>query len=108
MKRAWMLVGSAVALMASVPVAPAQSSAGRGPIRQQLTCNEFLRIDDGVKPEIVYWFATRGDQGKGNAVIGVDETDGMVPALVEHCKGTPAASLSQEVKARADKLRGKL
>jgi hypothetical protein len=73
-----------------------------------MTCGDFLRINDDVKPEIVYWLATRGEPGNGGAVIGVDVTDSMVPALVERCKEAPTASLSQKVKAETDKVGKKL
>jgi len=99
-------VGSiAVLLFAGPSPALAQPGTGRAPVRQQMTCGEFLQSDDLAKPEIVYWLATRGGAGVGNAAIDADATDGMVPALVEYCKDAPTALLSQQVKAKAERLR---
>ena len=108
MKAREIVIGSAaIVLFAGSSPALAQSSTGRQPIRQHITCGEFLRSDDLAKPEIVYWLAIRGAKGNGDTVVDADETDSMVPALVERCKDAPTALLSQQVKAEAERLRRK-
>jgi hypothetical protein len=109
MKTLWIAAAGSVAFTLTVGSdgAFAQSSPGRKPIRH-MTCSDFVRIDDGVKPEIVYWLATRNEPKSGGIVIDVDATDSMVPALVERCKDAPTASLSQKVKAETERLGKKL
>jgi len=102
-------IGStAFVLFAGSSPALAQSGAGRQPIRQHMTCGEFLRSDELAKPEIVYWLAIRGAKDHGATLIDADTTDGMVPALVERCRDAPTTPLSQQLKAEAEKLRSRL
>ncbi len=82
-----------------------ETIAARQPIRRQMTCAEFLRSDDGVKPEIVYWFATRPTLGTRDAEIDVEATDSMVPILVDRCSGAPESLVSRQVDAEARHLR---
>jgi acid stress chaperone HdeA len=99
---------AAAALLTGSALASADSSSTRKPLRQ-MTCSDFLLLDDAGKPEIVYWAATRGRDGRaGGAVIDVDATDSMVPALVEQCKEAPTAPFWQKVRAEAGKLGKKL
>jgi hypothetical protein len=97
--------GLAATLIAGPVDAVTPSGTGRQPIRSQMTCQEFLRSDDTVKPEIVYWFATRSTLGASDAVIDVEATDRMVPVVVERCNGAPSSSLSRQVNAEATRLR---
>jgi hypothetical protein len=60
-----------------------------------MTCSDFVRIDDGVKPEIVYWLATK--RAKAGIVIDVDATDAYLRSSA--LQGRPTASL-QKVKAK--------
>ena len=97
--------GLAASLIAGLGLALAQASPSRQPIRPQMTCREFLRSDDGAKPEIVYWFATRSTLGASDAVIDVEATDRLVPILVDRCNAAPGSSLSRQVDAEASRLR---
>ena len=92
-------------LVPGAVVALTPFSPGRQPIRPQMTCHEFLQSDDGTKPEIVYWFATRQTLGASDAVIDVEATDGLVPILVDRCNAAPASLLSRQVDAEANRLR---
>jgi len=69
----------------------------------ELTCEEFLSFDEVTRPQIVYW--SEGLNGKGKpetAVIDVDQTNSLVPVLVEDCRKEPHTSywtkLKQEFK----------
>jgi acid stress chaperone HdeA len=106
-RRVVVALAAAVLLTQSAP-AFAQSIRARKPVRQ-MTCGDFLLLDDAVKPEIVYWAATRDQRGGHvNAVIDVDATDSIVPALVEKCRAAPQASFWQTVKAETGRLGKKL
>ena len=106
-RRVVIALAAAVLLTQSAP-AFAQSIRARKPVRQ-MTCGDFLLLDDALKPEIVYWAATRDPRGSlVNAVIDVDATDSIVPALVETCRAAPQASFWQTVKAETGRLGKKL
>lgn len=94
----------AVSLLAGA-VDVAEPSSTRQPIKRQMTCAEFLRSDDGVKPEIVYWFATRPTLGASDSVIDVESTDRMVPVLVDRCFAAPESLISRQVAEEATSLR---
>ena len=109
MKALWIAaaVSMVVPLTAGSDVAFAQSSPHRKPIGQ-MTCGDFLRVQDDVKPEIVFWLATRDEARNGGIVTSVDDTDSMVPVIVERCANAPMASLTQTVKAETERLRRRL
>jgi acid stress chaperone HdeA len=107
-KRGVVVTLAAAVLLTQSGLAFAQSSLARKPGRQ-MTCGDFLLVDDTVKPEMVYWAATRDPRGSPvNAVIDVDATDRIVPLLVERCREAPNAPFWQTVKAETGKLENKL
>jgi acid stress chaperone HdeA len=96
-------VAAAILMTSSAPVL-AEAGAPRKPLRA-MTCHDFLLIDDAAKPEIVYWVATYGKYGKPESmVIDVDDTDKIVPVLVEACKQAPNESFWQKARGEAAKL----
>lgn len=65
----------------------------------KMTCEEFLLLDDVVKPKVVYW--TEGFNHKGkpvDAVVDIDAIDKLVPVLVTECQKTPKATFWQKAK----------
>ena len=108
MKRGVAVTLAATVLLTQSGLVFAQGSPARKPGRQ-MTCGDFLLVDDAVKPEMVYWAATRDPRGRPmNAAIDVDATDRIVPLLVERCREAPNASFWQTVKAETGKLEKKL
>ena len=97
----------AVALAVLITAAGASVAAAswaRKPIRS-ITCRDFLLADDEAKPEIVYWaVAFRKDGKPERALVDVDDTDRIVPEIVEACKQAPGESLWQTVRSRAVRL----
>ena len=91
----------ATVLMTGSALALAEASTPRKPIRA-MTCHDFLLIEDAAKPEIVYWVATSGERGKPQStVIDVDDSDKIVPVVVEACRQAPNESFWQKVRAKA-------
>jgi acid stress chaperone HdeA len=91
----------AAVLMTGSVLVLAEASTPRKPIRA-MTCHDFLLIADAAKPEIVYWVATYGEAGKPQStVIDVDDTDRIVPVVVDACRQAPNESLWQKVRAKA-------
>ena len=63
-----------------------------------MTCEEFLALDDVVKPKVVYWAEGYNTKGEAiDAVVDVDQTEKLIPVLVAECKETPKASLSKTI-----------
>ena len=106
--KTWQIAVGGLAIMLVTGSLVSSAQAARQPIRDHMTCSEFLLADDEAKPEIVYWLATRGLAGKPAAFVDVDVTDGMVPAVVERCKEAPTTRLAQQLKAETERLRRKL
>jgi hypothetical protein len=65
----------------------------------KMTCEEFVALDDVVRPKVVYWAEGFSKKGKPvDSVVDVDETDRLVPVLVKECKETPKATFWQKIK----------
>jgi hypothetical protein len=65
----------------------------------KMTCEEFVALDDVVKPKVVFWAEGSNKKGKPmDPVIDVFETDKLVPVLVTECKETPKLSLWEKIK----------
>jgi hypothetical protein len=65
----------------------------------KMTCEEFVILDDTVKPNVVYWAEGFNQKGKPvDAVVDIDATNKLVPVLVDECQKTPKASFWQKVK----------
>ena len=67
----------------------------------KLTCEDFIGIDDVIKPQYVIAAVayTKGGKAK-NAVIDVVDTDTLVPFLVEECQKAPKESFWAKLKSK--------
>ena len=96
---------TAAALVAGAPVAFAQAKKPLG----KMTCEDFLAMDDTVKPKVVYWAVAYSKGGKPEAaVVDVEGTDKVVPVVIEECKKTPKASFWTKLKGEWRKLEKKM
>lgn len=90
-----MAVLSGVLLSAALP-APVFAAT---PKPAKMTCNEFVMLDDAVKPKVVYWAEGFNRKGKPvDAVVDFDVTDKLVPVIVDECQKTPKDSFWQKIK----------
>jgi hypothetical protein len=90
-----MTVLSAVLLSASM-ISPVFAAATKP---AKMTCEEFVMLDNTVKPNVVYWAEGFNQKGKPvDAVVDIDATDKLVPVLVDECQKTPKASFWRKVK----------
>ena len=65
----------------------------------RMTCEEYVVLDDVVKPKVVYWAEGFNKKGKAeDAVVDITATDNLVPILVDECKQTPKASFWEKIK----------
>jgi acid stress chaperone HdeA len=74
-----------------------------------MTCEDFLGMDDVVQPKAVYWAVAYGQGGKPEAaVLDVDATEQLVPVIIEECKKAPKESFWKKVKAEVKKITKKM
>jgi hypothetical protein len=65
----------------------------------KMTCEEFLRLDDIVKPKVVYWVEGFDKKGKPDEVVfDVENTDNYYPTVVKECTQAPKTSLLNTVR----------
>jgi len=65
----------------------------------KMTCDEYVMLDNVVKPKVVYWAEGFNYQGEPvDAVVDFDATDSLVPVLVDECKATPKVSFWEKIK----------
>jgi acid stress chaperone HdeA len=92
------------ALLAGTTLALAQSSGTKKPLGT-MTCEDFLGIDDSIKPKMVYWAVAYGKGGKPeSAVLDIEATEKVIPVLIDECQKAPKASFWQKMKAEFKKL----
>lgn len=83
-------------LLSATMTAPAFAET---PKPAKMTCDEFVMLDDVVKPKVVYWAEGFNRKGKPvDEVVDFDATDKLVPVLVEECQKAPKASFWQKIK----------
>lgn len=67
----------------------------------KLTCEEFIGIDEVIKPQYVVSAVAHTKGGKAkNVVIDVVDTDTLVPYLVEECQKAPKESFWAKLKEK--------
>jgi len=65
----------------------------------KMTCEEYVMLDDVVKPKVVYWAEGFNKKGKAeDAVVDIAATDKLVPILVDECQESPKASFWEKIK----------
>lgn len=78
---------------------PSKSTTSEKTASANMTCEDFIMLDDVVKPKVVYW--AEGLDQKGDpvdAVIDLDASDNLVPTIVAACQETPKMSFWQRIK----------
>jgi hypothetical protein len=67
----------------------------------KLTCEDFIAIDDVIKPQYVIAAVAHTKGGKAKkAVIEIVDTDTLVPYLVEECQKAPKESFWAKLKKK--------
>jgi acid stress chaperone HdeA len=90
-------------LVATAGPAPAAAPAKK-PLAKW-TCEEFLAVDDQFKPKVVYWATAYSQGGKPrSAVIDIDGTETVTPAIIDSCVKTPKSSFWQTLKGEWKKF----
>jgi len=83
-------------LLTTTMISPAMAAKHKP---TEMTCEEFVALDDVVKPKVVYWNDGFIYKGKPvDAVVDIEETDQLIPLLITECQKTPKASLHEKLK----------
>jgi hypothetical protein len=107
-KQIAIVITAAVMLAGSAPVFAAEGVKAETPKAKsvkkplgKLTCEDFVGVDDVIKPQYVIAAVayTKGGKAK-NAVIEVVDTDTLVPVLVEECQKAPKESFWAKLKKK--------
>ena len=99
-----MLASSAVVFAADAP--EAETSKAETPKAEsvkkplgKLTCEDFIGIDEVIKPQYVIAAVAHTKGGKAKkVVIEIIDTDTLVPFLVEECQKAPKESFWTKLK----------
>jgi acid stress chaperone HdeA len=91
---------SAMFLVVAQPALAAETS--KKPVTHW-TCADFLSIDDQFKPKVVY-AATSHVKGKSEAVIDIEGTEKVIPAITAECQKKPQSAFLRELEGAWDKV----
>ena len=96
-----MLTGSALVFAADAAKAETPKTNNVKKPLGKLTCEDFVGVDDVIKPQYVIAAVayTKGGKAK-NAIIEVVDTDTLVPVLVEECQKAPKESFWAKLKSK--------
>jgi acid stress chaperone HdeA len=78
------------------PLALAQTAKPVSPA--QLTCSDFLAVDDAYKPALVYWVSGVDNLGVRETVTTTVDMATPVAIVVGECKKQPQAPLASKVR----------
>lgn len=62
------------------------ATPGAGKPIVQTTCQDFLAMDETIKPKFIYYAVGHGSKGQPEAVLDVAGTDTIQPELEKYCK----------------------
>jgi hypothetical protein len=96
-----MLASSAFAFAADAPKTETPKAESLKKPLGKLTCEDFVGIDDVIKPQYVIAAVAHTKGGKAkNVVIEVVDTDTLVPFLIEECQKAPKESFWAKLKSK--------
>ncbi len=63
------------------------------------TCQDFLAVDDLIKPQVVYWMEGYSMAGKPEfAEVDVESFERPITTVITECEKEPKASLWEKIK----------
>lgn len=106
MTLSFVLANTAIAAVPAAPATAIKAATGVKGIKPvELTCEQFLAVDDITRPQLVYWAEGINSKGKPeDAVFDVERTNRLVPVLVEDCKQAPQTSFWEKMKVDFKKV----
>lgn len=87
---------------------PAHQAAAKKPMAQ-MTCEDFLGLEEDFQPKAVYWAVAYGSKGQPEAeAMEVDGVETVTPFVIQECQKAPKESFWQKVKAEWANLAKKM
>lgn len=100
------LTGSSIVFAAdtSTEAGKKEESAKTSSIKKPLgkvTCQDFLILDDVIKPQYLIAASQHTKSGKPqNTIVDIVDTDTLVPVMVEECEKQPTGSFWDKLKSK--------
>jgi acid stress chaperone HdeA len=92
-------LATAIAVLAGLCVSPFALAQTAKPVTPaQMSCGDFLAVDDAYKPALVYWVSGVDNLGVSETVTTVVDVATPVAAIVGECTQTPKAPLASKVR----------
>jgi acid stress chaperone HdeA len=89
----------ATAVLASLCVSPLALAQAAKPVTPaQMSCSDFLAVDDAYKPALVYWVSGIDKLGVSETVTTVVDVATPVAMIVGECKQSPHAPFASKVR----------
>jgi len=96
-----MVASSALVFAADAPKAETSKAESVKKPLGKLTCEDFIGIDDVIKPQYVIAAVAHTKGGKAKkVVIEIVDTETLVPFLVEECQKAPKESFWAKLKSK--------
>jgi acid stress chaperone HdeA len=90
---------SATAVLAGLCVSPFALAQTAKPVTPaQMSCSDFLAVDDAYKPALVYWVSGVDKLGVKETVSTVVDVATPVAMIVGECKQAPQAPFASKVR----------
>jgi acid stress chaperone HdeA len=88
----------AIATVASLSLSSLAFAQAPKPVTPaQMSCSDFLAVQDAYKPALVYWISGVDKLGVRETITNVVDVATPVAAVVSECQKTPAAPLAGKV-----------
>lgn len=73
---------------------------------EEITCEDFIGLDESFKPTVVAWAAgfRQGDTKPDKVVVDIDGIEKVTPIVVAACESEPKASFWGKVDAELKKI----
>ncbi|CAN7734611.1 HdeA/HdeB family chaperone [Caballeronia sp. LjRoot31] len=86
------------AVLAGLCVSPLALAQAAKPVPPaQMSCSDFLAVDDAYKPALVYWVSGVDKLGVSETVTTVVDVATPVATIVGECKEAPEAPFASKV-----------
>ncbi len=99
------LVAGGIALAADKSDNGAKSDNKTRLSLSKMTCEDFVMLDETIRPKVVYYSVAYARGGKPeDAVIDIDGTEKITPIIFDECQKEPKASYWQRLEANVKKF----
>ncbi len=88
---------SALALVFGAGMSMAHAAPATAQPIVKTTCQDYLALDETMKPKFIYYAVGHGTKGKRDAILDIEGTETIKPELDEFCKVNLTKSAYEQV-----------